>query len=148
MAIASFIIAMAVLAYAIHRKGSMLDSVSEVAYIIPSWMFTVWIAIVGIFLAPCLIDSLPLGLKWVGFLAIVGLFAVAASPYYKTDSKTLHYSGGIICFIFSTITTAIVSPLLLLLWFGIFPLIIYCAKKRWLLYCELACFSILILTVI
>ena len=143
MVIASFIIAMAVLAYATHKKGGVLESVSEVAYIIPSWAFTVWIAIVGMLLAPELVDKLPEGLKWVGFLVVVGLFAVAASPYYKTESKVLHYGGGILSIICASAVTLILEPAVLVVW----ALLVIPNKSRFLC-AELLAYVLLTITVL
>lgn len=143
MAIASFIVAIAVLAYATHRKGGVLDSVSEVAYIIPSWAFTVWVSVVGILLVPELMDKLPEDWKWVGFLVIVGLFAVAASPYYKTDSKVLHYGGGILSIICASAVTLILEPVVLVVW-----ALLVIPNKSWFFCAELLAYVLLIISIL
>ena len=93
----SFMLFALVMAFAATRKGAMLDSVSEVAYILPKWAFTAWMALVGMLLMPGLMESLPESRQWLGFLAVVGALCVAASPYYKTESRVLHYGGGAFC---------------------------------------------------
>lgn len=112
----SFILFAFVMAFAARRKGAMLDSVSEVAYIIHKWAFTAWMAIVGMLLMPALMESLPESCQWLGFLSVVGALCVAASPYYKTESRVLHYGGGAFCAILSTVIVAMLQPLLLLAW--------------------------------
>lgn len=143
MTIASFFVAIAVLVFATYRKGCVLDSVSEIAYIIPSWAFTAWIAVVGILLAPELFDKLPNDWKWVGFLVIAGLFAVAASPYYKTDSKVLHYGGGVLSMICASAVTAILEPVLLVMW-----ALLAIPNKSWFFCAELLAYVLLTITIL
>ena len=90
MALLSLLVAMAVVIYAARKKGDVPDSVSEIAYIIPHWAFSSWIAIVGILLMPDLMEHLPDGLQFIGFLSVVGLLCVAASSYYRTEAAHLH----------------------------------------------------------
>lgn len=143
----SFVIAAVVLIYATYRNGDILESISESAYLIPSWAFSIWIAIIGILMMPGVIDALPEKYRWIGFLSILGLFGVAASPYYRTESKLLHYGGGIICFISSTIITFILQPFLLLFWVIAIP-IFYTKNKSWLFFCEIICFVMLLISVL
>ena len=108
-----------VMAFAARRKGAMPDSVSEVAYIIPKWAFTAWVALVGVLLMPALMESLPEGRQWLGFLVVASAFCVAASPYYKTESRVLHYGGGVLCAIVSSVVVAMLDPWWLLAWVSI-----------------------------
>lgn len=112
----SFMLFALVMVLAVTRKGAMLDSVSETAYILPKWAFTAWMALVGMMLMPGLMESLPESCRWLGFLAVVGALCVAASPYYKTESRVLHYGGGAFCAILSTVIVAMLQPWLLLAW--------------------------------
>ena len=105
--------------YAAFKKGSVPESVSEIAYIIPHWAFSMWIVCVGILVMPAMMEHLTENWQWVGFLSVVGLCCVAASAYYKTESKVLHYVGGCLCALCATIVTAIINPWLLLAWLAI-----------------------------
>lgn len=103
-----------VMALSARRKGTMPDSVSEVAYIFPKWVFTVWIAFVAMLLMPKLMASLPEDRQWLGFLVAASAFCVAASPYYKTENKVLHYGGGVLCAIIALMVVTILHPWVLL----------------------------------
>ena len=81
--------------HATCKKGAVLDSVSEIAYIIPHWAFSSWTALVGILLMPDIMEHLPENWQWIGFFCIVGLCCVAASSYYKTEAKALRRTGHI-----------------------------------------------------
>ena len=139
----SFMLFTLVMAFAARRKGAMLDSVSEVAYILPKWAFTAWMAIVGMLLMPGLMESLPENRQWLGFLAVVGALCVAASPYYKTESRVLHYGGGAFCAILSTVIVAMLQPLLLLAW----VLIPFLPRERMFVSSEILIYLQLILSI-
>ena len=107
------------------KKEGVLESVSERAYVIPKWAFTVWIAVVGGLLMPDLMEHLSENWQWAGFLCVVGLLCVAASPYYRTEAKSLHLFGSWMCGCIATaitfatcwayLTTWILYPLCLLI---------------------------------
>ena len=132
-----------VMVLAVRRKGAMLDSVSEVAYILPKWAFTVWMAIVGVLLMPGLMESLSENRQWLGSLAVVGALCVAASPYYKTESRVLHYGGGAFCAILSTVIVAMLQPWLLLAW----VLIPFLPRERMFVSSEILIYLQLILSI-
>lgn len=144
MGIAAFILALAVVVYAVVKKGSLPESISEIAYIIPHWGFTVWIACVGILVMPGMMEHLDENWQWVGFMSVVGLFCVAASSYYKTESKILHYVGGCLCAICATIVTYIIKPYCLLLWM-IYPALT--RNKSWLFWGEVLVFTLLVIAI-
>ena len=115
----SFMLFALVMAFAVWRKGAMLDSVSEVAYILPKWAFTVWMAIVGMLLMPGLMEKLPDNWRFLGFLAVACSFGVASTPWYKTEDGTLHYVGGGLCAVLSLVVVAMLRPWLLLAWLSV-----------------------------
>lgn len=112
----AFILAVTVCLIATSWKNDMLDSVSEVAYIIPHWAFTIWIALVGGLLMPDIMEHLPENWQWVGFLCVVGLFCVGASSYYRTQERTLHYVGGFLWGVCATVVVILNCWPLLLGW--------------------------------
>ena len=145
MSIISLLVALAMMPYAIVKKDGIPDSVSEIAYIIPHWAFSVWIAIVGMLLMPDMMDNLPDGLQFIGFLSVVGLFCVAASSYYRTEAAPLHYIGGIMCACCATAVTAIVCPEVLFGWL-VYGLLM--AETKWESWCfcgELMVLALLVL---
>jgi len=125
----SLMLATAGIILAMTRKEGALESVSEIAYVIPKWAFTLWIVAVGGLLMPDLMEHLSENWQWTGFLCVVGLFCVAASPYYKTESKVLHFFGGWMCGCFATAITAATCWPVLFVWLC-YPLCLLIAGRR------------------
>ena len=129
--------------HATCKKGAVLDSVSEIAYIIPHWAFSSWTAIVGILLMPDIMEHLPENWQWIGFFCIVGLCCVAASSYYKTEAKALHYIGGWLCGICATIVVAMTCWNLLLWWLLYLAAMLVCWWKCYTFWAEILVFVLL-----
>ena len=142
------IIAMTGVGYAIYRTKEIPESVSSIAYIMPHWAFSVWIALTGLSTLPFILEALSDGWQWVGFLSIVGLFIVASSSYYKTEEKTLHWVGGILCAECALIVVAIARPWLLLLWIPFFIALMKWPNDKWFFWCEVMVFALLITSTI
>lgn len=140
----ALLLAGVIVTYAAIKKKGCPDSVSEIAYIIPHWAFSSWIAIVGVLLMPELMEHLPDGLQFIGFLSVVGLFCVAASSYYRTEGAPLHYVGGIMCALCATIVTAIVAPALLLVWLFYLIEMLTTKWKNWCFWGECLVFTLLV----
>ena len=141
--IIALILAMLVCIVATSWKNDMLDSVSEIAYVIPHWSFTIWIALTGILIMPDIMEHLPENRQWIGFLCVVGLFLVAASSYYKTQERVLHYIGGWLCGICAMYVVTTVC------WYWLFGWAVYVGAMflcRWCCYtfwCEYTAFCML-----
>lgn len=142
------IIALIGVGYAVHRTKEIPESVSSIAYIMPHWAFSVWIALTGLSTLPFVLESLPNGWQWVGFLSIVGLFIVASSSYYKTEEKTLHWVGGILCAVCALIVVAIARPWLLLLWIPFFLVLMKWPNDQWFFWVEVMVYALLITSTI
>lgn len=142
------IIALAGVGYAIYRTKEIPESVSTIAYIMPHWAFSVWIALTGLSTLPFVLESLPNGWQWVGFLSVVGLLIVASSSYYKTEEKTLHWVGGILCAVCALIVVAIARPWLLLLWIPFFIALMKWPNGQWFFWCEVMVYALLIASTI
>lgn len=126
------IMVMVVLGYATWKMGEIPESLSEVSYIVPHWLFSVGMMLVGILYMPPLMDILSPNKTWLGFLMVVGIAIVASSPYYKTESIRMHYIGAAVCFAFSQIVVAVASPLMLMMWL-IYPMFLVKETRRlWL----------------
>lgn len=144
MGIVAFIVGVAVAVYATIKNNGLPESVSEIAYIIPHWAFTVWIAAIGFLVMPGMMDSINENWQWIGFLSVAGLMCVAASAYYKTESKILHYIGGCLCALCATVATAIIEPYLLLGWI-VYPAVVF--TKSWLFWGEVVVFTLLLIAI-
>lgn len=148
MTITALLLALTVTIYCIGRVKRCLDSISEISYILPHWMFTVWIASIALLLSPAIIDHLPDNLKWIGFVSIVGLLTVAASSYYKTENSTMHYAGGWICGIGFMVVVFLNIPHLLFGW-SLYLIIMLAKKwKDWVFWMEIVTFLMLIITLL
>ena len=130
MSLLTLLLALAVVYIAIAKNGAIPDSVSEIAYIIPKWAFTLWLAVICILLLPDMVSTLPDSLTFIGFLCVAGLLCVAASPYYKTEEKTLHYAGGWLCAVSATVATALACWPVLLAWLT-YPLTLWLFRCRY-----------------
>ena len=142
------IIALAGVGYAYHRTREIPESVSAIAYVMPHWAFSSWIALTGISMLPPMMDALPDDWQWVGFLSIVGLLIVASSSYYRTEATTLHWAGGILCAVCALIVVAIARPWLLLLWIPFFIALMKWPNDKWFFWCEVMVYGLLITSTI
>ena len=141
----AFIWALAVVVWATVKNGAVPDSVSEIAYIIPHWAFSMWIVVLGMLLMPDLMEHLPDTLQFIGFLSVAGLLCVAASSYYRTEAAPLHYIGGILCACCATAVTAIINLELLLTWLVYAVFMIIHTGQKWCFWGEAVVFSLLII---
>lgn len=98
------------------KSKKSLVSVSSIAYILPSWLFTAFFGLESILLAPSIFEHLPDNYQFIGFFCLLGLWAVGASPYFHTEARTLHYIGGFGFCILAQVIVAFNQPLLLLCW--------------------------------
>lgn len=139
----SCVLAFSVVAIAAIKKKDVPESISEIAYIIPHWAFSSWIAIVGILLMPDMMDSLNEDRQWIGFLSIVGLMLVASSAYYKTEAKALHYVGGCLCAACASAVVAIIQPCLLFIWIA-YAIVMIKPPRSWLFWGEVVIYALLV----
>ena len=148
IALIALLVAAMVVTIATIKKKGVPDSVSEIAYIIPHWAFSSWIAVVGVLLMPDMMEHLPDGLQFIGFLSVVGLLCVAASSYYRTVAAPLHYVGGILCALCATVVTAIINPLLLLGWLLYLIEMLIAKWRNWCFWGEVLVFVLLVAALI
>ena len=134
----------AVLAWAMVRKGGLLESVSETAYVIPRWAFSIWIVAVGMLLLPGLIEHLHGGAEWVGFLLALGLLLVGGSSCYKEEMTVLHYIGGIMAVVCASFVTVVDCPWLFWGWFLYLVAMVWKPSVYWLFWAEVTVFVLMI----
>ena len=125
MLITAIILAVGYVMLAWKKHGENLISVSSIAYILPSWMFTVVLGLESILLAPSIFEHLPNDWQFIGFLCLLGLWAVAASPYFHTEARTLHNIGGFGFCIAAQVIVAFNLPFLLLGWIPVLCYILF-----------------------
>ena len=73
----AIILAVGYVMLARKKHGENLISVSSIAYILPSWMFTVVLGLESILLAPSIFEHLPNDWQFIGFLSLLGLWVTA-----------------------------------------------------------------------
>ena len=87
-------------------------------------MFSIVLFSSTILLMPKLLEFLPNNIEFLGFLSLIGVIAVAASPDFRNDKLTdkVHDISAVLAFIISQILVILINPLLLLNWI---PVLIY-----------------------
>lgn len=110
--IIAIVIAFLVVAIAIYKNKDIPESISEISYIIPRPIYSIWMALIAIFIAPYLIEQYP----FLGFVTCISLIGVAVSGLYKTQLTAFHYTCGWIAAIAMQIITFLVCPYILLFW--------------------------------
>lgn len=147
-ALVSFAIALAGIAMAACRKRSVPESISEIGYLIPHWAFSSWVSVVGILLMPDMMDRLPGRWQWMGFMSVMGLLCVAASSYYRTESKALHYIGGWTCALCALAVVVVLRPWLMTLWAVFLLLMVAWPGDKWLFWAEVMVYCLLQMAVL
>lgn len=113
-------------------------SVSSIAYIFPKGAFSAVMAIYMLLTMPRTFEALPPGWEFVGFLCFAGVLLVAASPYFRSEWRVMHYAGGIIYGILSQVIVAMICPYLLLGWLPLAAYLIYRPRTdTWALWAEI-----------
>ena len=121
-----------------HKNGRTPISVSSIAYIFPKGAFSTVMAIYMLLTTPRTFEALPPGWEFVGFLCFAGVLLVAASPYFRSEWRVMHYAGGIIYGILSQVIVAMICPYLLLGWLPLAAYLIYRPRTdTWALWAEI-----------
>ena len=117
--IAMVIIALYTGAMILHTK-EIPDSISATSYVLPSagkWVFSAVMGLVGILLAPVLIELSTENTQFLAFLAIAGVFGVGGTPLLVHEKNTIHNICAIVAGLASQVLVYLNSPRLMLLWF-------------------------------
>ena len=147
MNIAATILLLCMIGVATYIAKRFPDSISEIAYIFPKWLFTILIGILAILVTPGIIAIVSINYQWLAFLVIAGLWCVASSPYYKTEEIKLHYFGAILCFVSALAIIIMTKPIYLIIWV-LYPLCLFKkTRKWWLMIAECICFLELMLLI-
>lgn len=149
MTIIATIIAIVYILHAIieHNEGKIPQSISETSYLTlkHKGLFSAVMGVESALLLPTLLDKSTENTQFLGFASIVGLLAVAASPYYKTHNRVMHYVGGILAGVASQALIALNNPAILFSW-ALFPLTLLNEKgKNSVFWAEIICMLNIIL---
>ena len=124
-----------------HNNGKIPQSISETSYLTLAHkgLFSAIMGVESALLLPTLLDKSAENTQFLGFLSIIGLLMVAASPYYKTENRLMHYLGGIVAGIGSQLLIALNNPIILSSW-ALFPLTLLNNKgKNSVFWAEIIC---------
>ena len=119
----SIIIAAVGVLLAVKASVRPLESVSGMAYVLPKWLFSVWVFLTGLLAVPSVFDALSDTWRFLGFLMMAALVFVAATACYREERTALHYAAGTATAVVATFITAVLCPKLLWLWL-LYPLVI------------------------
>ncbi len=117
--IAMAIIALYTGAMILHTK-EIPDSISATSYTLPSagkWVFSAVFGLVGILIAPMLMEISSENTKFLVFLTIAGVLGVGGTPLLVNERNTIHNVCAVIAGLASQFLVYLNSPHLLLLWF-------------------------------
>lgn len=112
-----------------QKKGGAPISISSIAYIFPKGVFSVVMSLYAFLSMPRTLEALPDGCEFIGFLCFVGIFLVAASPYFRTEWRAVHNIGGFLFGVLSQFIVIALSPYLLLCWI-VFAVYLVCCSHR------------------
>ena len=144
MLIMAIILAVTYAALARKKHGENLNSVSSISYILPSWMFTAFFGLESILLAPSIFEHMPEDWQFIGFISLFGLWAVAASPYFHTEAKVLHYFGGYLFCVAAQVIVALNNPFLLLGWLPTIVYVLFSRKSDITFWAEVTAYVLLV----
>ena len=128
MIVLSVILSVGIVVLAVRTAKELPDSVSSFSYYVGDVRFAIWASATAVLLLFPVLHVLPAECSCVGGLMSVGLLLVAASPYYRTENKVQHYTGGYLFGLCSQAVVALLMPCLLLSW-TLFPLVFI--RRSW-----------------
>ncbi|MBQ9532407.1 MAG: hypothetical protein IJR71_00370 [Prevotella sp.] len=126
------------------KNGGVLESISSTAYIVGNKIiFTLILLFIGGLLLPTMLDVSSEDTKFLAFLTIVGLSAVAMTPNYRSEDGLQHNIGGIGCCVCSQLLVAFNQPFLLLMWLPCLAYLLFFRDKNYTFWTEITCMAII-----
>ena len=116
----------------IWRMKALPESISAMVYELPrkwQWVWSAWLVAVAFTLMPVLLEKLPDGVEFLGFLTTIGLVGAAVTPLVQTETRKWHYILAIGAGVLSQVCVAVLSPWWLLLWFSMIGVL--CVMLEW-----------------
>lgn len=104
---------------AIYSSKRIPESISAMVWCLPwnaQWLWTIWMWLVTITLAPCLIDAMPSIYQFVAFFTIACLGFVGAMPLFLKQQRKAHNILGVSAGILSQVCVAFICPWWLSVW--------------------------------
>lgn len=128
MLLLSIIMVVSFVGATIIKTKAIPDSISSMVYVLPDgsarWLWTIWLWLVTVLLAPSLIDALSDKWQFIGFLMISCLLFTGAMPIFMKEHKKAHNVLGVTAGILSQVCVVIIDPWWLLLWGIPMPLLV------------------------
>jgi hypothetical protein len=116
----------------IWRMKGLPESISAMVYELPrkwQWVWSAWLVAVAFTLMPVLLEKLPDGVEFLGFLTTIGLVGAAVTPLIQLETRKWHYIFAIGAGVLGQMCVAVLSPWWLLLWFGMIGVL--CVMLEW-----------------
>lgn len=126
--ILSVVLSVAMAIVAAKKAKELPDSVSSFSYYVGDVRFSLWVTMTAAIFLFSSLHALPPKHAYIAGLMSVGLLIVAATPYYRTENKVLHYVGGYLFGLASQVVVALLTPWILISWV-LFSLIFI--RKSW-----------------
>lgn len=104
---------------ACEYNREMPQSISAIVHDLPKkkqWIWSAWLAAVSSLILPSLLEALPEGVEFLGFLTIACLLGTAATPLVEKDTRLGHHILAICTGVLSQACVAFICPSWLLVW--------------------------------
>jgi len=125
MTLALVSLLLAIIGMAVMLRGGVPDSVSGLVYNLSDtkqWWWSVWLSAVAITVMVPLMGCLG-DLGCLGWLTSICLIGAAVTPIIKQDTRMMHNICGIAAGVLSQLCVLLLSPLWLLAWLILVPLV-------------------------
>ena len=97
----------------IWRMKALPESISAMVYELPrkwQWVWSAWLVAVAFTLMPVLLEKLPDGVEFLGFLTTIGLVGAAVTPLIQLETRKWHYIFAIGAGVLGQMCVAVLSP--------------------------------------
>ena len=130
--IANILLVVSYVGITIWRMKALPESISAMVYELPrkrQWVWSAWLCLVAFTLMPVLLEKLPDGVEFLGFLTTIGLVGAAVTPLIQLETRKWHYIFAIGAGVLGQMCVAVLSPWWLLLWFTMIGVL--CVMLEW-----------------
>ena len=124
----SMLTAVVPLVVASARERRVPVSISAMVYLLPKggwrWLWTLWLWVVALTLAPPLMEAMLDSWRFIAALMLATLAFTAAMPLFDQENKKRHYCFAIASGFLSQLCVLILNPWWLLSWLPMLALVI------------------------
>lgn len=113
------LIAVSYVVVVLKRSPETPESISAFVYSLRGgrrWVWSAWLVAVSVLLMPQLLELLPDGTEFFGFLTVVCLMGAAITPMVRKETRRLHTTLAVIAGVLSQVCVLIICPWWLLVW--------------------------------